>query len=588
MSSDERGARSRREVRANAWISLLLGLAVLVLANRWADRHLRWRRDLSQDQLYTLSPVTRAELASLEGTVALRAFFTGKIRSGPAALAKARVEELLSEFETLSGGHLTVDVVDPSTSSRALAQAQDYGIAPREVQSLQGTTSVIESLYLGLVLRYRGREEVLPIVSPRTLEVEFVGALHRLTDDQPTRVGWVVDATREDSPAAAALGTFRLARARLEARAEVRSLELQTRVESGLEVPDDLDLVVVPRARLSVQACAALARFVRAGGRLLLCADDFVVDAVRGVHRLEGGYETLLRPWSALPTPEHVWDEARAFSFVDRRIDAQGATVATRVEYPLFLDLTREELSDQLAPTAGLDSAQLFWAQPIAPLEPPPGVERQALLSSSPDAYRVAFPEAVVTDPELVQGMTRSLYAGGKGRSYDLAVALEGVLPWPFEELAEAAQEAPLPSRVAVFGDADWIRDGYLSPHNARLYDNVVDWLASDESLLALRARAPRDRSLIDFEDAERRRLGLLHSGLADNLAELDRNRVLAEEAAARARRRRWLSMFVPTAVSLAVLVLIGLVWRAWEARSSWSAGRADPPQREVERGTRA
>lgn len=65
--------------------------------------------------------------------------------------------------------------------------------------------------------------------------------------------------------------------------------------------------------------------------------------------------------------------------------------------------------------------------------------------------------------------------------------------------LAVAAEDSQTNSRLVLFGDTDFVTNQNLSPHtaNGALFLNAVNWLAEDESLIAIRARHPQDRGLL-------------------------------------------------------------------------------------------
>jgi hypothetical protein len=236
--------------------------------------------------------------------------------------------------------------------------------------------------------------------------------------------------------------------------------------------------------------------------------------------------------------------------------------------------MTEAGFNAELSPTASLQDGVLCWAQPIAPLDPPDGVERSFLLRSSEDSYRVDMVERLVADEELIASQTDQLYAQGKGRTYDLGVSLAGRFPSPFEDGAPAPWD-PLAepggttdeevlsraseTQVVVFGDADWVRDRLLAP-NRGLIQNLVDWLSLDEALVALRSRIPRARPIIDFLSEERTRLGL-ETVSTETIKQAERRMNLEGEARRTATRRQWASMLWPLLGTLTVLFGAGLGW---------------------------
>lgn len=574
-------ASDRTVERFNAWLTLALLFGIVVVGNLLARSHMVVRRDLSEDQLYTISDAARGVLAGLEDELQVKAYFTEKIHSGEFAIAKARLEGLLEELETVSGGKLRVDRVDPNGSSRVLLEAQDYGMTPYPVQSRQGTLEITEQVYLGLLLRYRGREDVVPLVFPGSLESVLVARIYRLQRERGSVVGWFGPVLDPDGPEAE-YGCFGEVRALLSRDHDVRRVE---DLESGVPVPDDVDVLLVVRPKeVHPRSAFEIDQFVQRGGRGVLLVDLMEMSFARGEGRLipRTGLERLLEAWGAPVTPEHVWD---AGSHAAIPVRARGLDALENIPYPPFVRLREAGFNGELSPTANLQDGVLCWAQPIAPVASPEGIERSFLVRSSDDAYRVDMIERIVVDAELIESRTDQLFALGKGRSYDLGVSLAGRFPSPFadgapepwdpvaesagttdEEVLSAASE----SQVVVFGDADWVRDKLLGP-NRPLIQNVVDWLSLDEQLVALRSRIPRSRPLADFLNEERTRLGL-DSVSTETIGQAERRMNLESDARRRATRRQWSAMLWPLLGTLTLLFGAGLGW-AWSQRAARRPG---------------
>ena len=69
-----------------------------------------------------------------------------------------------------------------------------------------------------------------------------------------------------------------------------------------------------------------------------------------------------------------------------------------------------------------------------------------------------------------------------------------------------AAQPKAQPVRIVVFGDSDFVANGYLGiPGNKDLFLNSVNWLAQQENLISIRPREPESRGVT--LTAERARL---------------------------------------------------------------------------------
>src|SRR5688572_18599211 len=80
------------------------------------------RLDLTENELYTLSPGTRNILANLQEPIRLRFYFSKKLAveseaGGQVASYAQRVQELLEEYAAASKGKITLEVFDPEPFS---------------------------------------------------------------------------------------------------------------------------------------------------------------------------------------------------------------------------------------------------------------------------------------------------------------------------------------------------------------------------------------------------------------------------------------------------------------------------------------
>jgi len=67
----------------------------------------------------------------------------------------------------------------------------------------------------------------------------------------------------------------------------------------------------------------------------------------------------------------------------------------------------------------------------------------------------------------------------------------------PAAQKKEGEEQRPPETRVAVIGDSDFIANGYLGIEGNRdLFLNTVNWLAQQESLIAIRPKEASDRRL--------------------------------------------------------------------------------------------
>lgn len=564
---------SARAQRWNTWLSALLLLAIVFGATRLVRRHAAYTLDLSEDQLLGQSPALLALLDRLEDVLAVQVYATGEMRHGAAQIAKGRLFDQLRELERAGGGRVRVSYADPASSSEARVEAERAGIVAVPLQGVQGTARVSQNIYLGLVLRYTGREQVLPFALPQRFEAELAEALSALLRAQPPVVGLLVEGAAGEGSG----GAFTQARALLGRRALVREVRGLAR---GRAVPEEIELLIaIAPERLEPRAVWEIEQYARRGGRVLLLLERLAVDtAAQSVRAVDTGLEPLLRRWGAPLSWALLWDFAANSITLERGTSAAGAPLRDTLAYPYWVRVAEAGLAREFPPTARLSGADFFWSSALgSEVVEATDWRRTELVRSSPRSYFVEPPSTLAIESSALDAQGVGLLAGGAGEPAAIAVLLEGMVPGeagaaPPASGAAAVEEltpapAPRATNVVVFADADWVRDGTFSERNQMLWANLVDWLTLEGELVAIRSRVPRERPIRDFLEEERARRGLAGLGGSASAAgapgAIETSRAEGEAARA-AARTRWLAMGAASGAALLAIAACVLATRAW------------------------
>ncbi len=126
------------------------------------------RVDMTEQQLYTLTPGSRAILDNLEDEITLNFYFSdSQLRDVPTIKAYAvRVEELLNEYVSLARGKIRLRVIDPEPFSEQEDEAVRAGV--RGVP----TSDVGDTAYFGLsATNTTDGEEVIGFFAPSNEEL---------------------------------------------------------------------------------------------------------------------------------------------------------------------------------------------------------------------------------------------------------------------------------------------------------------------------------------------------------------------------------------------------------------------------------
>src|SRR5215218_9470182 len=145
------------------------------------------RADLTQGNVYTLSPGTKAILAKLEAPVRIRFYYTQGSNAVPVGLKTfaQRVEDILAEYKAAAKGKLIIDRFNPEPDSDAEESAQLDNVEGQQ-------TNTGEKFYLGLSISQLDQKAAIPVLSPdreRLLEYDITRGIAQVTATKKPVVG---------------------------------------------------------------------------------------------------------------------------------------------------------------------------------------------------------------------------------------------------------------------------------------------------------------------------------------------------------------------------------------------------------------
>ncbi|MBI1381898.1 MAG: hypothetical protein GC161_12515 [Planctomycetaceae bacterium] len=267
--------------RTTTLLFALVGALVLFLAvNLLAAGTLRGARlDLTEERRFTLSDATLGLLADLDEEILAQLFVSKEaLRVEPVLADHAeRVEELLGEYASRSGGKFRLEVLDPEPYSEVEDEAVNRGL--KGFADARGEPNV----YLGLVLKNSvDGVETMPFLHPAEapyLEYELSRTIQKLasTGDK-TKLGLLTVLPMKGKEAANPFARPEpgsepwLLYESLQETYEIVELDAATLTE----VPSDVEVLLVAQpARTPDAALYAIDQFVLKGGRLLAFLDPW-------------------------------------------------------------------------------------------------------------------------------------------------------------------------------------------------------------------------------------------------------------------------------------------------------------------------
>jgi len=247
-------------------------LAVLIAAN-FIVSAFNLRADLTEGDVYTLSPGTRKVLSRLEAPVKLRLYYSQGSEAVPVGLKTfaKRVEDLLNEYRAAGGGKVVVEKFNPEPDSDAEDSAQLDGIDGQ-------LTNTGEKFYLGLSIAFLDQKAAIPVLAPdreRLLEYDITRGIAQVGETKKPVVGVMsalpvlgrsLDPIRKQQPAEAWVLIQELKKI-----FDVKEIKLD-----AARIDDDIKVLLVIHPRnLPEETEYAIDQYVLRGGKLIAFVDPY-------------------------------------------------------------------------------------------------------------------------------------------------------------------------------------------------------------------------------------------------------------------------------------------------------------------------
>ena len=230
------------------------------------------RIDLTEDNLYTVSPGTRNLLGGIDEPINVYLFFSDRESADIAPLRNYanRVREMLEELAAAADEKLVLHVIDPAPFSEDEDRATQFGLQPIAL-------GIGQTLYFGLAATNSvGDEEVIEIFNPdreRFLEYELARLIYSLSRPDKVVVGLhsSVSLAAGFDPQLQQMTEPWVVYSQAGQLFEVRSLP-----PGFTEIEEDIDVLWLVHPRnLAADALYAIDQFVLGGGRALIFVDPF-------------------------------------------------------------------------------------------------------------------------------------------------------------------------------------------------------------------------------------------------------------------------------------------------------------------------
>ena len=489
----------------------LVALFLILVAVNFLVSRVPARLDLTEGNLYTLSPGTKKVLANLQAPVKLK-LYVSQGESVPVQLRgfAQRVEDVVREFKSAAGANLVVERYNPRPDSEEEDAAQLDGIEPQQL--FTG-----EQFYLGVAVTQLDRKQTLPNISPqreRLLEYDLVRAVARVGSPERPKVGLMsglpVLGERFNPFTRQSSDPWVLAN-ELKREFDVREVPLTAK-----EIDKEINVLLVIHPR-DIQPVTeyALDQFVMRGGKLIVFVDPYAyfdqMPTMPGVPPTPSAstLPTLFKTWGVQMDPGKV--------VADVVFGSGGGARYT----PTVLSLNRTAFSRDDIVTGQIETL-LYAFGGAFELKTPENLKATELVRSSPNSMLVDTMNATKSGEEATRSFNPS------GNPMPLALRLTGKFTTAFPEGVKEDEKKPAApgtpalrespeNSVIVVADVDMLADGaavdiqdvfgrkVVVPSNGNLAFalGMVEQFTAGDELISLRSRAGAFRPLTVVRELE-------------------------------------------------------------------------------------
>jgi len=482
MDLNQKTQKSRVK-KTDIGITVLLIIGILAVVNFFSyEFFYRW--DLTENNKYSLSQVSRQTVSELDDRVNVKAYFSDNLPNQVLSI-KQRVSDLLSEYRNYSDGNVNVEWVNPNKDSEMQRQLRMLGIPQLTFEVYEKDKRQLVKGYMGISISYEDNTEVIPAIKRNVsdLEYQMTTAIKKVTmDDSPT-VGYVT------SQGAPQMGQkVRNLTQELQSLYDIRQVKL-----SGQEpqVPEAVDTLIIlgPTEEFGEPALQAVNSYMMRGDKGLLVAQDGVA-VKQGLQASPNntGLNQVLSSYGVRINQDLVADKQSGRATFSQGFFSYSAS------YPYWPLIQSKGFADDYSAVANLENVVLPWVSSVDAVQG--GDKTRAvhkLIQTTSESWRAEKNFNITPEQASPQG---------KQQPYTVAVSVKGEMAdaYPPEE-----QAGTFNGHVIAVGDSDFATDQYTGGgDNLNLFLNLVDSLSLDDDLIDIRSQGMSSRPIQELNEGQK------------------------------------------------------------------------------------
>jgi len=451
----------------NLGMSILMVAGILAVLNFFSYQ-LFYRFDLTKNKDYSLAKTSKETVKNLDDVVNIKAYFSKELPNQYISLSQ-EVKDILDEYQNYSKGKISSEFIDPKDDKDLQRELKIKGVPELQFNVLEKDKYQVVNGYLGIVINYGDKTEVIPVVQDtNNLEYQITADIKKLTSKSMPVIGYLssngtLDVEKDIPKAYKALqGLY-----------TVKSVDLA----ADKKIADDISTLVIagPKAKFTTDQQKAIDSFLMRGGAALFLLDSIKVDGNLAATKNESDLDKLLEAYGIKLSKDLVLDISSGQASFN-----QGY-VSFMMNYPFWPKIMKGGFDKDNVITAKLENLVLPWANSIEIL-------KNKIDASDKISYLVKSTNQAWQNKDSLDLSPQQQFNNQDKSQFNLAVSIFGKLNSAF------GKDSTEKGRLIVVGDSDFLRDSFLpSGNNLTFFQNMVDSLSLDDALINIRAKGVTD-----------------------------------------------------------------------------------------------
>lgn len=454
-------------VKSKEWktlqTSLIVFIAIAVVINLFGQRF-TLRADLTESNIYSLSPVTKRVLADLNDSVRFTLYRSKKLPAEVESLSRD-VQDILGDYQKFGGKNVDYSIVYAEGDD--LDQVKKAGIPAIQFNVVKQDQFTLQEGYFGLVIEVLDKKESIPFIqSISDFEYRLTRAMVQMQQESKPKVGYITDFGAIDISQLAYAKDIRdnytLQKVTLVPPTDENGVQASVPVQ----IDPSIDALIVsgPTEPFSAQAIAAIQDYIDQGGNILWALNGANVDQqTLNVAAADTGLDALLAVQGITIKKDIIGDLVS-----HETITFSNGIVSYLLPYPYWIraSLNKHQL------VGNLQQVVMPWSSSIS-IDGPSDNIKPFIVTSNQSISQNA---GMSINPNTLPDFTKM-----DQLTYTLGLTIEDI---PSKNDGELG-------RWVVISNGQFFNDQMTSQfvQNASLMLNSIDWLSQNDLLLSIRSK---------------------------------------------------------------------------------------------------